>query len=211
MTGDADRRFVSRAGEKLDAALAAFGLDVGGAVCADLGCNVGGFTDCLLSRGARKVYAVDTGYGALAWRLRKSDRVVVMERTNALDCPVPEPVDLAVIDVGWTPQERIIPAAVRWLKRPASVGPVAACGGQGEPSACGGEGCIVSLLKPHYELEKLRGVKPHAALSEEQARTVCLEVCQRLTVAGMPPSAVMTSALRGKGGNLEFLLLLRHP
>jgi 23S rRNA (cytidine1920-2'-O)/16S rRNA (cytidine1409-2'-O)-methyltransferase len=192
VTGDADRRFVSRAGEKLDAALAAFGLDVTGALCADLGCNVGGFTDCLLSHGARKVYAVDTGYGSLAWRLRKSDRVVVMERTNALDCPVPEPVDLVAVDVAWTPQERIVPAAARWLRTQAG-------------------GCIVSLLKPHYELQKLRGVKPHAALSDEQARAVCLEVCQRLAAGGLPAAAVMPSVLRGKGGNLEFVLLLRRP
>jgi 23S rRNA (cytidine1920-2'-O)/16S rRNA (cytidine1409-2'-O)-methyltransferase len=200
VTGEADRRFVSRAGEKLEAALAAFGLDVTGAVCADLGCNVGGFTDCLLSRGARKVYAVDTGYGALAWRLRKSDRVVVMERTNALDCPVPEPVDLVAVDVAWTPQERIAPAAARWLKAPAATIPAGA-----------GGACIVSLLKPHYELQKLRGVKPHAALSDQQAREVCLEVCQRLAAAGLPAAAVMPSVLRGKGGNLEFLLLLRRP
>jgi 23S rRNA (cytidine1920-2'-O)/16S rRNA (cytidine1409-2'-O)-methyltransferase len=212
VTGDADRRFVSRAGEKLEAALAAFGLDVAGAVCADLGCNVGGFTDCLLSHGARKVYAVDTGYGALAWRLRKSDRVVVMERTNALDCPVPEPMDLVAIDVAWTPQERIAPAAARWLKAPAPARPAGASEGpQAQASPRGSGGCIVSLLKPHYELQKLRGVKPHAAVSDQQARAVCLEVCQRLAAGGLPPAAVMPSVLRGKGGNLEFLLLLRRP
>jgi len=107
--------FVSRSGLKLDAALEAFDLDVRDAVCADFGCNVGGFTDCLLRRGASTVYAVDTGYGALAWKLRKDPRVVVMERTNALHCEVPASVDVVVIDVAWTPQERIIPAAMRWL------------------------------------------------------------------------------------------------
>ncbi|TFG88259.1 MAG: TlyA family RNA methyltransferase, partial [Gemmatimonadales bacterium] len=142
MTRGDDDAFVSRAGRKLAAALDAFGLDVAGAICADFGCNVGGFTDCLLRRRAARVYAVDTGYGALAWTLRTSDRVVVMERTNALHCPVPEPVDLVTIDVGWTPQSRIVPAAMRWLK-PA------------------GGGRIVSLLKPHYELGREAGARPH--------------------------------------------------
>lgn len=182
-------QFVSRAGDKLDAALDAFGLDVAGSVCADFGCNVGGFTDCLLARGAAKVYAVDTGYGALAWRLRRDGRVAVMERTNALHTYPPEPVDLVTIDVAWTQQERIIPAAMRWLKAAS--------------------GRIVSLLKPHYELTKMRKAKPAAALSEAQARAVCLEVCRRLTEIGCAPEAVVQSAITGKGGNLEFLLLLR--
>ncbi len=109
-------QFVGRAGDKLDAALAAFAVDVGGWVCADFGCNVGGFTHCLLSRGAARVYAVDTGYGALAWTLRQDSRVVVMERTNALYTEPPEPVDLVAIDVAWTPQKLIFPAARKWPK-----------------------------------------------------------------------------------------------
>ena len=82
--------FVSRAGQKLEHALAAFGLDVAGCVCADLGSNAGGFVDCLLRRGAAKVYAIDTGYGVLEWKLRKDPRVVVMERTNAMHVVLPE-------------------------------------------------------------------------------------------------------------------------
>ncbi len=177
--------FASRAGEKLDAALDAFGLDVRGMVCADFGCNVGGFTDCLLRRGARKVYAVDTGYGELAWKLRTDARVVVLERTNALYADCPEPADLVVCDVAWTPQERIVPAAARWLKD----------GGR-----------IVSLLKPHYELSKLRGRKPPGPLAPGQAERVCREVCERLDAAGFEIRAAMRSILRGKGGNTEFLL-----
>jgi 23S rRNA (cytidine1920-2'-O)/16S rRNA (cytidine1409-2'-O)-methyltransferase len=180
-------RFVSRAGEKLDAALDAMGLDVSRRICADFGCNVGGFTDCLLQRGAGKVYAVDTGYGALAWKLRQDPRVVVMERTNALWQPAPQPVDLVVVDVAWTPQTRIVPAAAAWL-------------------APGGR--IVSLLKPHYELAKARARKSSAPLPDDQARQVCLDVCARLAQDHMPPRAVMTSLLRGKGGNLEFLMLI---
>ena len=184
-----DRQFVSRAGEKFAAALDTMRIVVAGLVCADLGCNVGGFTDCLLRRGARKVYAVDTGYGELAWTLRKDPRVVVMERTNALHCELSEPVDLATIDTAWTPQERIVPAALRLL----------AAGGQ-----------IVSLLKPHYELAKLAGRKPVAGLSDEQAEEVCRHVCERLS-ALCEIRAKMPSPLRGKGGNIEYLLLLAPP
>src|SRR5262245_61086156 len=122
--------FVSRAGQKLEHALVAFALDVSGKVCADLGCSTGGFTDCLLQRGAARVYAIDTGYGVIDWKLRKDSRVAVMERTNAMHVKLPEPVDLITIDVGWTKQKHILPAAVRLLKSP---------------------GQIVTLIKPHYE------------------------------------------------------------
>src|ERR1700761_4113773 len=127
--------FVSRAGQKLDHALDAFGVGVAGLACADLGCNVGGFVDCLLQRGAAKVYAVDTGYGVLEWKLRKDPRVVVMERTNAMHVDLPEPVSLVTIDVAWTRQRNILPAAGRILSR--------------EPGAR-----VVTLIKPHYEADK---------------------------------------------------------
>ncbi len=97
---------------------------------ADFGCNIGGFTDCLLQRGAARVYAVDTGYGMLDWKLRQDDRVVVMERTNAMHVDLPEPVDLVVSDVGWTCQRHILPNALRQSKT---------------------GGHILSLLKPQYE------------------------------------------------------------
>ena len=184
------RRFASRAGEKLDAALEAFGIDVGGAVCADLGANVGGFTDCLLRRGSAKVYAVDTGYGELAWRLRTDDRVVVMERTNALYCRIPEPVDLVAVDVAWTPQERILPAALRWLNVSGPRPPLG----------------VISLLKPHYELAKMEGKTPHAPLAAARADAVCLAVSRRLAEIGIHMRAAMRSVLPGKGGNREYLL-----
>ena len=133
MAADA-QQFVSRGGEKLAAALDAFGIDPTGMTCADFGANVGGFTDCLLRRGAAKVFAIDTGYGELAWTLRNDPRVVVMERTNALYCHVPQPVDLVTIDMAWTPQVRSVPAAAGWLAP---------------------DGRIISLLKCHYEHAKL--------------------------------------------------------
>jgi len=169
------------------AALEAFGVDVRGACCADFGCNVGGFTDCLLRCGAARVYAVDTGYGQLAWRLRKDPRVVVMERTNALHVKPPELVDMVAVDVAWTPQERIVPAALRWLK-PA--------------------GRVLSLLKPHYELSKMRRSRPTAVLADRQADEICRIVCRRLERLGCCVRAAMRSVLRGKGGNREFFLLI---
>ncbi len=192
-------KFVSRAGEKLDAALDAFGVDVRGLCCADFGCNVGGFTDCLLQRGAAMVFAIDTGYGELAWKLRKDPRVVVMERTNALYCDVPQKVDLVTIDVAWTPQALAVPAAMRWLKDFC-----ASDANQTPPR-------IISLLKPHYEMAKLLGHAPPAALTARQTAEVCLEVARRLTEIGCAVKAVMRSVLLGKGGNSEFLLLLEVP
>lgn len=139
---EADCPFVSRGGLKLAAALAAWGVDPNGWTCADLGCSTGGFTDCLLQRGAARVYAVDTAYGQLAWKLRQDPRVTVLERTNALHFdpwgnhdPKPQPgpthqrapakavppllqqpCDLVVVDLGWTRQKLALPAARRWLQ-----------------------------------------------------------------------------------------------
>ena len=175
----AEKKFVSRAGEKLDAALDAFDLDVTGLTCADFGCNVGGFTDCLLQRGAEKVFAVDTGYGALAWTLRQDARVAVMERTNALRTETPQPVDLVTIDVAWTPQALIVPAAAAWL-------------------APGGR--IISLLKPHYELAKLGRRKPHGPIDDGRARQTCLTVCEQLADAGFCVRAGMCSPCGAKEG-----------
>src|ERR1044072_6798587 len=135
-------KFASRAGDKLDHALTTFALDVPAPPSAVLGCNVGGFVDCLLQRGASKVYSIDTGYGVLDWKLRKDPRVVVMERTNAMHVALPEPVAIVTIDVAWTKQKHILPSARRML---------------------GVGGVCVSLIKPHYEADaKLlrKGVLP---------------------------------------------------
>ena len=138
------------------------------------------------SAGAERVFAVDTGYGELAWTLRKDLRVTVMERTNALYTDPPGKVNLVVIDVAWTPQELIVPAAGRWV-------------------APGGR--IISLLKPHFELAKLQGKKPHAPLSDAQADQTAARVQTRLAEIDLTPAAAIRSPLRGKGGNREYLLL----
>lgn len=180
------RRFVSRAGEKLDHALSAFGLDVRDFVCADFGCNAGGFTDCLLQRGAASIYAVDTGYGALEWKLRKNPRVITMERTNAMHATLPEAVDLVVIDVAWTRQRNILPAARRALK-------------QG--------GAVLTLIKPHYEADSdqlNRGVLP----GEEVDRVVDA-VKRDIEDCGFKVVQTVRSPIVGSKGNVEVLALLR--
>jgi 23S rRNA (cytidine1920-2'-O)/16S rRNA (cytidine1409-2'-O)-methyltransferase len=192
--GDSTDRYVTRGGLKLDAAVRGFAIDCAGLICADFGCNIGGFTDCLLARGAAKVYAVDTGYGTLAWKLRKDPRVVVMERTNALYADSPEPVDLVAIDVAWTPQKLSVPAAAKWL-RPG--------------------GRIISLLKPIFELAKLEpaaGGKPGPkTVTIAQAEEIRDRVCKQLTRLGFEPEKVIASPIAGKGGNTEFLLLIHGP
>lgn len=187
MSDTSPQSFVSRAGEKLSAALDAFRLNPSGWTCADFGANVGGFTDCLLQRGVAKVYAIDTGYGDLAWKLRNDPRVVVMERTNALYIPPVEPVELVAIDVAWTPQKLAVPAAAKWLKP----------GGR-----------IISLIKPHFELSKLQGRKPHQLLDEAQYELVLSSVREGLTAEGLCVADIIPSPILGKGGNREYLMLV---
>lgn len=199
--------FVSRAGLKLDHALREFKLDVTGKACADFGCNVGGFTDCLLQRGAAKVYAIDTGYGVLAYKLRIDPRVTVMERTNALHAPPPEPaphparpqenlVDLVTIDLAWTQQRHAIPAALRWLK-------------------AGGH--IVTLVKPHYELDDAEKVRllVDGQLPQSEAPRILDRVIASMHQWGVQPLQHTRSPITGgkssqKGeGNVEYLVLAR--
>lgn len=178
--------FVSRAGQKLEHALDSFGIDVRGLTCADLGCSTGGFVDCLLQRGAAKVYAIDTGYGVLDWKLRKDERVVVMERTNAMHATLPEPVALVTIDVAWTRQKHILPAARRVL-------------------APGGT--VVSLIKPHYEAAASmlrKGILPAAQLPD-----VLRAVADDIATAGLETIALSISPIKGAKGNTEVLAWLR--
>ena len=178
--------FVSRAGQKLDHALNHFNLDVSNLVCADLGCSTGGFTDCLLQRGAAKVYAVDTGYGVLEWKLRKDPRVVVMERTNAMHVELPEPVDLVTIDVAWTKQRHILPSAKRLLKP---------------------DGQIVTLIKPHYEADA--SMLRKGVLMDEHLDAVVASVKSEMTQVGFSVVDVVTSPIKGAKGNTELLAYLK--
>ncbi|MCA9285193.1 MAG: hypothetical protein KDA22_08275 [Phycisphaerales bacterium] len=188
--------FVSRAGLKLAHALDALRLDVTGLMCADFGCNVGGFTDCLLQRGAREVIAIDTGYGTLAWKLRSDPRVETRERTNALHAEPPvEGVDLVTIDLAWTPQRHAVPAALRWLRT---------------------DGRILTLVKPHYELlGDERNWLSDGVLPHECAPRVLERVLAEMPALGARALAWTTSPLEGGkskrrsgAGNLEYLALL---
>ena len=181
-----DRPYVSRGGQKLAAALDAFGVDPAGKVCADLGSNVGGFVDCLLRRGAAKVYAIDTGYGTLSYGLRRDPRVVVMERTNAMHVALPEAADLVTIDVGWTRQHHVLPNAARMLKS---------------------AGRIITLIKPHYEADRKK--TKGGVLDAHAARKVLEEVVNSIQGTGLYVEQTLASPIVGQKGNIEFLALLR--
>ncbi len=151
--------YVSRGGDKLAAALDHFQLVVTGRICADLGSQVGGFVDCLLRRRAARVYAVDTCYGTLAWKLRRDPKVVVRERTNAMHVSLPEPVDIVTIDVGWTRQSKILPNVVKLIAGSRGLTPAARGDDDAESTKrdTTREARVVTLIKPHYEAQRVVG------------------------------------------------------
>jgi 23S rRNA (cytidine1920-2'-O)/16S rRNA (cytidine1409-2'-O)-methyltransferase len=192
--------FVSRGGLKLAHALDTFSINPTGFTCADLGCSTGGFTDCLLQRGAARVFSVDTGYGVLAYKLRVDPRVKVMERTNALHASPPEPVDLVVMDVSWTPMRHALPAAMRWLKPGGSGGADASTGG------------VIALIKPHYERSS-KDKSARGILSDAEAESVTTEVLAEivatlpLRLVGKTPSPIKGGGGKHKEGNTEWLAM----
>ena len=187
----------SRAGLKLQHALDAFPVQVKDAICADFGCNIGGFTDVLLRAGARQVISIDTGYGTLAWRLRNDARVVVRERTNALYADVTEGgVDMVVMDLAWTQQKLSVPVALKWLR---------------------GGGKIISLVKPHYEVEGAeKEWLKNGFLAHEHVPAVVARVREAMRALGAhvladtasPITGGKSSRRAGSPGNMEWLMLL---
>jgi 23S rRNA (cytidine1920-2'-O)/16S rRNA (cytidine1409-2'-O)-methyltransferase len=186
-----DIPYVSRGGMKLEAALHAFNLDVTGFTCLDVGASTGGFTDCLLKHGARHITAVDVGYGQLHWKLRSDPRVKVIERTNIrhLDASaLPCPVDLACIDVSFISLKIVVPAVLKFIKRP---------------------GHIICLVKPQFEVGKgsvgkggvVRDPALHKAVIEDLSKTF-----QNLDLR-VP--MVIPSPILGPKGNREFLMYLQ--
>jgi len=183
-------RYVSRGGEKLAAALTAFGLDVRQRVAMDVGASTGGFTDCLLQAGAARVYAVDVGYGQLHWRLRNDPRVIVHERTN-VRClrpqAVPERLTLVTVDVSFISLRLVLPLLPPFLAAPADV---------------------VALVKPQFEVGKGQVGKGGVVRNAQQHAQVLFEVCTTAQACGLGVCGGIVSPLLGPKGNREFLLHL---
>ncbi len=184
-------RFASRGGEKLDAALEAFAIDAAGKICADVGASTGGFTDCLLQRGAAKVYAIDVGYGQLAWRLRNDARVIVMERTNARHVErLPEPAALVTMDASFISLRLLLPAVRGWV------------------GDAGGE--VAALIKPQFEAGPEDVGKGGVVRSPATHRRVLREVLGAAAEMGFAARGLIRSPLTGPAGNIEFLAWLAY-
>ncbi len=182
--------FVSRGGLKLKKALEVFPLRVEGLVCADIGASTGGFTDCLLQHGAAKVFAIDVGHGQLHWRLRNDPRVVVMEGVNARYLrpeDLPEPVDLATIDVSFISLTKVLPA-VKELVKPG--------------------GHIVALIKPQFEVGPRQVGKGGVVRDPRLHEQVVEEIKQFAQGLGLTVLGTTESPILGPAGNKEFLIFL---
>lgn len=181
--------YVSRGGYKLAGALDAFGVNPAGLVCADIGASTGGFTDVLLQRGAAKVYAIDVGYGQLAWKLRQDPRVIVMDRVNARYLEgLPEKIDLVVIDVSFISLEHMLRVAQTLLK----------------PNV----GQVIALIKPQFEAGKNQVPRGGIVRDPEVHRAVQENIVRFAQSLGFTVQGLMPSPIVGTEGNLEFLISL---
>jgi len=189
--------FVSRAGRKLAHALDHFGVDPAAWVCLDVGASTGGFTDCLLQRGAARVYAVDVGYGQLDLRLRNDPRVVVMERINARNLApdaLPEPCRLITVDVSFISLLKVAPALLPHLAPPAGLLP---------------GGLLLPMIKPQFEAGR-GAVGKGGILRDEAVRARVIRECaEGLAALGLAPLGVFDSPVAGTGGNREAFALFR--
>ncbi len=189
VTVETGQSYVSRGGFKLEAALDRFELDVGGSVAADVGASTGGFTDCLLQRGAARVYAIDVGYGQLAWTLRQDPRVIAIERTNARYLKaLPEPVDLVTIDASFISLKLLLPTVTGWLKD---------------------KGQVIPLIKPQFEAGRRQVGKGGVVRDPTVHRQVLFDVLTWAEAQGWGVTGLIASPLRGPAGNVEFLAHLK--
>ena len=179
-------RYVSRGGEKLAAALEKFRVEVGGLVCADVGASTGGFTDCLIQHGARKVYAIDVGQGVLHWKIRNNPKVVNMEGVNVRHMDqLPESVDLITIDVAFISAKRILPIVRSWFND--------------------ANGKLIVLIKPQFEASKAQSSRGRGVIKDPEIhKQVLYDVLQFATSEGFYVSGVMISPVKGPKGNQEF-------
>lgn len=188
---DQPPRFVSRGGEKLEAALYSFGFsDLQRITCADVGASTGGFSDCLLQHGAGKVYAIDVGYGELHWKLRNNPRVVVMERTNArLVQKLPEAIHLVTIDASFISLKILLPVVKNWL----------------DPQL----GKVIALVKPQFEAGRVDAAKGEGVIRDPEIhRRVLTEIIQSAQTNQFFIGGLIRSPLTGPKGNVEFLIYL---
>lgn len=183
-------KYVSRGGLKLEKAMQCWGLQLAGKICMDIGASTGGFSDCMLQNGAAKVYAIDVGYGQLAWSLRNDSRVVNLERTNIrhiTEEQVSEPVDFASIDVSFISLTLVLPVLDRFLKE---------------------NGQVVCLVKPQFEAGKgkvgKKGVVREAAIHHE----VCEKIYHFCLQQGLCVKGMTFSPIKGPEGNIEYLFFL---
>ncbi|MDZ4158594.1 MAG: TlyA family RNA methyltransferase, partial [Anaerolineaceae bacterium] len=187
-------RYVSRGGEKLEAGLIAFGLtDLAGRVCADVGASTGGFTDCLLQHRAKRVYAIDVGYGLMHWKLRNHPSVTLMERTNARQLQqLAEPVDLVTIDASFISLKVILPVVRCWFGK------------------AGGK--VVALIKPQFEVGRAEAARGEGVIRDvSQHRRVLVDVLGFAQREGFEVTDLIRSPLLGPKGNVEFLACLVFP
>ena len=200
LTIDSGPRFVSRGGEKLEAALEAFNMDVTGLTCADVGASTGGFTDCLLQRGAARVYAMDVGKGILHWKLRTDSRVILMEETNARYVKsLPEPASLVTIDASFISLKILLPVVKKWFS--SSPFPL----GEGRR----GEGEIIALIKPQFEAGRKDVARGDGVIRDAAVhRQVLLDVLTFARDEGFDVRGLIRSPLLGPKGNAEFLAWL---
>ncbi|MDQ0507752.1 23S rRNA (cytidine1920-2'-O)/16S rRNA (cytidine1409-2'-O)-methyltransferase [Peptoniphilus ivorii] len=183
-------KYVSRGGFKLEKIIQMHRIDLNGKVCMDIGSSTGGFTDCMLQNGAKKVYAVDVGYNQLDYQLRTDPRVVVMERTNIRHLPkeaVPDAVDFVSIDVSFISLELVLPRAVLFLKEDAK---------------------IAALIKPQFEAGKEKVGKGGIVTDPKVHREVLEKIVQLVSDCGMYIESLTHSPIQGSSGNTEFLMLL---
>lgn len=193
---EARPKYVSRGGEKLEAALSAFDLEkLPGWTCVDVGASTGGFTDCLLQNGAKKVYAVDVGYGILHWKMRQDPRVVVMERTNArMVKGFPEAIQLVTVDASFISLKILLPVIKDWIQfylKEVS-----------HPH-------VLALIKPQFEAGREDAAKGEGVIRDSAIhRRVIEEVAEAARVNGFGVQGVIKSPLIGPKGNVEFLIHL---
>lgn len=184
--------FVSRGGFKLDKALKVFPVDPDGKVCIDCGASTGGFTDVLLQHGAARVYAVDVGYGQLAWKLRNDERVINLERTNlryVTEEQIPEPVDLTVMDVSFISIKLVLPAVKRLLKPDAD---------------------LICLIKPQFEAGREEVGKKGVVRDERVHKEVVNGILQFAPTVGLSVMGLDFSPVKGPEGNIEYICYMKN-